>query len=82
MTEPKSKDVRFSSQPFVSLQLSLLGGYLEDRPMTCKWLISMVSKSPNSGRSALQMGVPWLINMINGGLLTTGSGVPSSSRKV
>ena len=23
--------------------------YLEDHPMTCKWLITMVSKSPNWG---------------------------------
>ena len=35
--------------------------YLEDHPGTCKWLIAMVSKSPNSGCSPSKWP-KWLIN--------------------
>ena len=37
--------------------------YLEDHPMTCKWLITMVSKSPKQGCSHSK----WAKWFINGG---------------
>ena len=51
-------------------------GYLEDHPMACKWLITMVSKSPNWGCSPSQ----WPKCLINGGysLLTKWDDTPSS----
>ena len=38
-----------------------MGGCLEDHPRTCKWLITMVSKSPKWGYSPY-IWPKWLIN--------------------
>ena len=39
-----------------------LGTYLEDHPRTCKWLVTMVSKSPKWGYGTPYKWPKWLIN--------------------
>ena len=40
----------------------MFGNLLEDHPRTCKWLITMVNKSPSLVFFPFQMAVSWLTN--------------------
>ena len=55
----------------------VFGNLLEDHPRTCKWLITMVNKSPSLVFFPFQMAVSWLTNGSDPDHLLTGDFGPT-----